>query len=85
MRHYTKAEFFVLIGDKDAALKGFEECEKKTVAIGQKMEMVFSVMRLHIFHNDWAAVKSQFAKLKDLLEQPGGGKAVQVDISLTPC
>lgn len=69
----AKAEFFVKIGDKDAALKGFEECEKKTVAIGQKMEMVFSVMRLHIFHNDWAAVKTQIAKLKDLLEQPGGG------------
>ena len=36
------------------------------------MEMVFSVMRLHIFHEDWTALKAQVAKLKELFEQPGG-------------
>lgn len=68
----AKAEFFVEIGDRAAALEAFETCEKKTVAIGQKMEMVFSVMRLHIFHSDWVNLKAQIAKLKDFLEQPGG-------------
>ena len=68
----AKAEHFAEVGDREAALNAFEECEAKTVAIGQKMEMVFSVMRLHIFHEDWSALKAQVAKLKDLLEQPGG-------------
>ena len=68
----AKAEFFVEIGDRAAALTAFDACEKKTVAIGQKMEMVFSVMRLHIFHHDWVSLKGQIAKLKDFLEQPGG-------------
>ena len=34
------------------------------VAIGQKMEMVFSVMRLCVFHDDWVALEKQIAKLK---------------------
>jgi 26S proteasome regulatory subunit N7 len=67
-----KAEFFAGMADRERALAAFEACEQKTVAIGQKMEMVFSVMRLHIFHDDWAAVKAQVAKLKAFLEQPGG-------------
>jgi 26S proteasome regulatory subunit N7 len=68
----AKAEFFVEVGDRAAALAAFAECEKKTVAIGQKMEMVFSVMRLHIFHSDWVSLKAQIAKLKEFLEAPGG-------------
>lgn len=44
-----KADFFASVGDRDAALAAYDACEQKTVAIGQKMEMVFSVMRLHIF------------------------------------
>ena len=66
----AKAEFYGDGGSR-RALAAFEACERKTVAIGQKMEMVFSVMRLHIFHDDWAAV-AQVAKLKAFLEQPGG-------------
>merc|ERR1712216_287157 len=68
----AKAEFYAGTADRERALAAFEACERKTVAIGQKMEMVFSVMRLHIFHDDWAAVKAQVAKLKAFLEQPGG-------------
>ena len=68
----AKAEFFAEVGDRESALAAFDACEKKTVAIGQKMEMVFSVMRLCIFHDDWVALERQIAKLKDLLEQPGG-------------
>ena len=68
----AKAEFYAGTADRERALAAFEACEQKTVAIGQKMEMVFSVMRLHIFHDDWAAVKAQVAKLKAFLEQPGG-------------
>lgn len=67
-----KAVFLASVGDRPSALVAFEQCETKTVAIGQKMEMVFSVMRLHIFHDDWHEVKTQIAKLKDFLEQPGG-------------
>ena len=67
-----KADFFASVGDCDAALAAYDACEQKTVAIGQKMEMVFSVMRLHIFHDDWVAVKVQIQKLKDFLEAPGG-------------
>ena len=36
----AKAEHFAEVGDREAALKAFEECEAKTVAIGQKMEIV---------------------------------------------
>ena len=68
----AKAEFFLEVGDRERALAAFDVCEKKTVAIGQRMEMVFSVMRLCVFHDDWTSLEKQIAKLKDLLEQPGG-------------
>jgi len=68
----AKAEFYVEVGDRTSALAAFEACEKKTVAIGQRMEMVFTVMRVHLFHGDWVNLKAQIAKMKDLLEQPGG-------------
>ena len=68
----AKAEFYVEVGDRTSALAAFEACEKKTVAIGQRMEMVFTVMRVHLFHGYWVNLKAQIAKMKDLLEQPGG-------------
>lgn len=68
----AKAEYLVQIGDKDAVGPAFEATEKKTVAVGLKMDQVFVMMREGFFYNDLKAVKACIRKLKDLLATPGG-------------
>lgn len=45
----------------------------QTVALGQKMDLVFSLMRLHFQFGDFGGIKRDIRKLKELLGTPGGG------------
>lgn len=53
----AKADFLAKIGDKESALVAYAETEKKTVAMGQRMDLVFSILRcsLPLVHRDWAS------------------------------
>ena len=59
---YYKATYLAYIGDKDAALVALDECEKKTVALGQKLDLVFHALRLGMLYEDWHLVKERLAK-----------------------
>jgi 26S proteasome regulatory subunit N7 len=70
---WERSGFYASIGEREKAFVGYEETEAKTASIGQKMDGVFAVMRLRFASLDLAAVKVLIAKIKDMLEQPGGG------------
>jgi 26S proteasome regulatory subunit N7 len=63
--HLAKARFFDRIGDKEAALKNFEETLTKTVGIGQKIDLVFEIMRLGFAWKDTAIIKAYLSKAKE--------------------
>jgi len=68
----AKAEYLVQAGDRAAAAAAFEATEKKTVALGLKMEYGFTLMREGMFYGDLPAVKAQIRKLREMLETTGG-------------
>mmetsp|Transcript_223 Transcript_223/g.728 ORF Transcript_223/g.728 Transcript_223/m.728 type:complete len:398 (-) Transcript_223:98-1291(-) len=67
----AKANFLANIGDKEAAFAAFEATEGKTVAMGQKMDLMFSILRMQIFFNEWHGVKASIDKTKRLFEEGG--------------
>lgn len=43
--HRAKADFLAKIGDREAAGKAYAVTEKKTAGAGQKLDLVFSLLR----------------------------------------
>eukprot|EP00899_Mesostigma_viride_P009301 jgi/Mesvir1/18372/Mv14258-RA.1 len=67
----AKAEFFVRIGDKDKALAAFKVTEEKTVALGQRLELMFHILRLGFFFSDYPLIHASIEKTKRLFEEGG--------------
>lgn len=67
----AKADFLAKIGNKEAAMEAYAVTEKKTVAMGQKMDLMFSILRMQIFYDDWHGVKGSIEKTKKLFEEGG--------------
>eukprot|EP00898_Chlorokybus_atmophyticus_P003190 jgi/Chlat1/3872/Chrsp26S04015 len=67
----AKAEYFVNIGDKDKALAALQVTEDKTVAVGQKMDLVFTVLRVGLFWMDFPLIRRNIEKAKSLFEEGG--------------
>lgn len=65
----AKADYLASIGDLAAALEAFRVTEEKTVALGQKMDIVFSVLRLGILFEDWRLVRQRIADAKKMFEE----------------
>jgi 26S proteasome regulatory subunit N7 len=45
--------------------------EAQTVAIGQKMDLMFSLLRLDFIHGDYMAVKANLGKARKLFQEGG--------------
>ena len=69
--YLAKAEFYKRLGDREKALELYETTEKKTVAIGQKMDLVFSTLRLGLFYLDFDLLAKNLQKQKSLLNEGG--------------
>lgn len=67
----AKAEFFARIGKREEAVAALKATEEKTVAVGQKMDLMFSLLRLDLIHSDYTAVKANLAKARKLFEEGG--------------
>jgi len=67
----ARAEFFCRIGDKDKAIQAFRETTEKTVGLGQKLDIVFSLIRIGFFWNDHDLIERNIEKAKSLIEQGG--------------
>lgn len=66
-----KSEYLCEIGDKAAALTAFRNTYEKTVGIGYRIDLVFSLIRLGLFFLDHKLINANIAKAKTLMEQGG--------------
>ncbi|RHN40651.1 putative 26S proteasome regulatory subunit Rpn7/COP9 signalosome complex subunit 1 [Medicago truncatula] len=82
--HLAKSLFFIWIGDKvcisiiiyftllqEKALEHLKITETKTVAVGQKMDLVFYTLQLGFFGMDFDLISKSIDKAKSLFEEGG--------------
>ncbi|CAN1239631.1 26S proteasome non-ATPase regulatory subunit 6 homolog [Linum grandiflorum] len=69
--HLAKSLFYIRIGDKEKALEQLKVTESKTVAVGQKMDLVFYTLQLGFFHMDFDLISKSIDKAKKLFEEGG--------------
>lgn len=69
--HLAKSLFFIRIGDKEKALEHLKVTETKTVAVGQKMDLVFYTLQLGFFDMDFDLISKSIDKAKSLFEEGG--------------
>ncbi|XP_011040415.1 PREDICTED: 26S proteasome non-ATPase regulatory subunit 6 homolog [Populus euphratica] len=69
--HLAKSLFYIRIGDKDKALEQLKVTEGKTVAVGQRMDLVFYTLQLAFFYMDFDLISKSIDKAKNLFEEGG--------------
>ncbi|KAL2932918.1 26S proteasome non-ATPase regulatory subunit 6-like protein [Bienertia sinuspersici] len=69
--HLAESLFYIRIGDKDKALEQLKVTETKTVAVGQKMDLVFYTLQVGLFDMDFDLISKSIDKAKNLFEEGG--------------
>ncbi|PPE01603.1 hypothetical protein GOBAR_DD01390 [Gossypium barbadense] len=69
--HLAKSLYYIRIGEKEKALEQLKVTESKTVAVGQKMDLVFYTLQIGLFYMDFDLISKSIDKAKNLFE--GGG------------
>ncbi|KAM0932157.1 putative proteasome component (PCI) domain, winged helix DNA-binding domain superfamily [Dioscorea sansibarensis] len=69
--HLAKSLFYIRIGCKEKALEQLKLTESKTVAVGQKMDLVFYTLQLGFFYLDFDLISKSIDKAKNLFEEGG--------------
>ncbi|KAE9467519.1 hypothetical protein C3L33_00573, partial [Rhododendron williamsianum] len=69
--HLAKSLFYIRIADKEKALEQLKLTESKTVAVGQKMDLVFYTLQLGFFYMDFDLISKSIEKAKKLFEEGG--------------
>ncbi|KAJ4756414.1 26S proteasome non-ATPase regulatory subunit 6 [Rhynchospora pubera] len=69
--HLAKSLYFIRICDKESALEQLKVTEGKTVAVGQKMDLVFYTLQIGFFHMDFDLISKSIDKAKNLFEEGG--------------
>ncbi|XP_043705727.1 26S proteasome non-ATPase regulatory subunit 6-like [Telopea speciosissima] len=69
--HLAKSLLYIRISDKEKALEQLKVTESKTVAIGQKMDLVFYTLLLGFFYMDFDLIAKSLDKAKKLFEEGG--------------
>jgi len=64
----AKATFFTRIGDKEKAISEFRLTQEKTVGSGQKLDLVFTQIRLGLFYMDHELIRQMLDKAKAMVE-----------------
>ncbi|RHN40975.1 putative 26S proteasome regulatory subunit Rpn7/COP9 signalosome complex subunit 1 [Medicago truncatula] len=67
----AKSLFFIRIGDNEKALEHLKITETKTVAVGQKMDLVFYTLQHGFFGMDFDLISKSIDKAKSLFEEGG--------------
>jgi 26S proteasome regulatory subunit N7 len=67
----ARADFRIRIGEKEEAYAALEETYKKTVAMGLRLDLLLSKLRVGLFYDDLTLVKETIERAKLLLEQGG--------------
>eukprot|EP01089_Gocevia_fonbrunei_P000844 TRINITY_DN10829_c0_g2_i1.p1 TRINITY_DN10829_c0_g2~~TRINITY_DN10829_c0_g2_i1.p1 ORF type:complete len:391 (+),score=82.04 TRINITY_DN10829_c0_g2_i1:273-1445(+) len=67
----ARAEFYASIGDKTKAETAYSATIEKTVGMGQKLDIIFTLIRMGFFWNDNDLLSSNIEKAKSMIEQGG--------------
>jgi len=67
----AKSQFFASIGDKEKALVAYAITSDKTVSLGQRLDIVFAILRIAFAFNDLDLLKRNIEKAKSLMEEGG--------------
>uniref|UniRef100_A0A803KQH4 PCI domain-containing protein n=1 Tax=Chenopodium quinoa TaxID=63459 RepID=A0A803KQH4_CHEQI len=65
--HLAKSLFYIRTGDKDKALEQLKVTETKTVAVGQKMDLVFFTLQVGLFDMDFDLISKSIDKAKNII------------------
>eukprot|EP01113_Clastostelium_recurvatum_P006522 TRINITY_DN1294_c0_g1_i1.p1 TRINITY_DN1294_c0_g1~~TRINITY_DN1294_c0_g1_i1.p1 ORF type:complete len:401 (+),score=113.75 TRINITY_DN1294_c0_g1_i1:28-1203(+) len=69
--YLAKADFFCRIGDKEKAISAYRVAYDKTVALGQRLDIVFTLIRMGLFYKDSDLTTRNIEKAKTLVEEGG--------------
>ena len=69
--YLARADFKIRIGEKEAAYAALEETFTKTVAMGPRLDLILSKLRVGFFFDDLLLVKATIDRAKGLLEKGG--------------
>jgi 26S proteasome regulatory subunit N7 len=69
--HLEKANFLLKIGDKEEAEKAYRATSEKTVGLGQRLDIVFTLLRMGFFYNDKDLVARNIEKAESMIEEGG--------------
>ncbi|KAF0291335.1 26S proteasome non-ATPase regulatory subunit 6 [Amphibalanus amphitrite] len=67
----AKSEHLCRIGDKDGAVSAFRKTYDKTVSLGQRLDIVFHLIRIGLFYMDNDLITRNIEKAKSLIEEGG--------------
>lgn len=67
----ARSEYLSLIGDREAALTQFRKTYEKTVSLGQRLDLLFHIIRIGIFYMDHDLISRNIEKAKALIEEGG--------------
>jgi len=67
----AKAEYLSLIGDKEAALMALKKTYEKTASLGQRLDVLFHIIRLGFFSLDHKLISENIDKAQGLMEEGG--------------
>ena len=59
-----KSEFLCRVGDKEGALAAFEVTFEKTVSLGQRLDIVFNIIRIGLFYMDHKLITKNIERAK---------------------
>ncbi|XP_022738121.1 26S proteasome non-ATPase regulatory subunit 6 homolog [Durio zibethinus] len=69
--HLAKSLYYIQIGEKEKALEQLKVTESKTVAVGQKMDLVFYTLQIGFFYMDFDLISNSIDRAKNLFEEGG--------------
>jgi 26S proteasome regulatory subunit N7 len=69
--HLAKSEFLLRTGDKAGSETSYRITADKTVGSGQRLDIIFTLIRIGFFYNDKDLIKRNIQKAKSMIEQGG--------------
>jgi len=67
----AKADYYAEIGDKEKAVAQYNETLTKTVGAGEKIDVVFAIIRMALAWSDGPLTKTTLEQAKNLVEKGG--------------
>merc|ERR1740139_434512 len=69
--YLARADFLMRTGEKEKALEAYDETATKTVALGPKLDIMLSQLRIGFLFDDAQLLKAKITKAKAMLEEGG--------------